>query len=55
MHAAYPSLDGQYTVFGKVTAGMDVVDKIANVPTIEAGRLDRPEKPVIIRSIEVYR
>ena len=55
MHAAYPSLDGQYTVFGKVTAGMEVVDKIANVPTIEAGRLDRPEKPVIIRSIEVYR
>jgi cyclophilin family peptidyl-prolyl cis-trans isomerase len=24
-----PELDGQYTVFGKVTSGMDVVDKIA--------------------------
>jgi cyclophilin family peptidyl-prolyl cis-trans isomerase len=23
-----PELDGQYTVFGKVTSGMDVVDKI---------------------------
>lgn len=55
MHAAYPSLDGQYTVFGKVTSGMDVVDKIANVPTNEPGRLDRPQKPVVIRTIEVYR
>ena len=26
---AAPELDGQYTVFGKVTSGMDVVDKIA--------------------------
>jgi cyclophilin family peptidyl-prolyl cis-trans isomerase len=26
-------LDGQYTVFGKVTSGMDVVDKIASVKT----------------------
>ena len=27
-----PSLDGQYTVFGEVIAGQDVVDKIANEP-----------------------
>ncbi len=27
-----PSLDGQYTVFGEVTEGQDVVDKIANEP-----------------------
>ena len=26
-------LDGQYTVFGKVTQGMDVVDKIASLKT----------------------
>jgi cyclophilin family peptidyl-prolyl cis-trans isomerase len=33
---AQPSLDGKYTVFGKVDNGMEVVDKIAAVPLIEA-------------------
>lgn len=37
--SAAPSLDGQYTAFGKVIAGLDVVDQIAAVPT---GTGDRP-------------
>ena len=46
------SAGGGYAVFGKVTGGMDVVDKIANVATTEkAGHEDVPIKPVHIRSI----
>ncbi len=45
-------LDGQYTVFGKVTKGMEVVDKIADVPTQNN---DFPVKPVQIIKIEVFK
>ena len=33
MHAAAPHLDGEYAAFGKLTEGLEVVDKIAMVPT----------------------
>jgi cyclophilin family peptidyl-prolyl cis-trans isomerase len=36
----YPSLDGDYTVFGEVVEGMDVVEKITSVKT------DRNDRPV---------
>ncbi|MFB6317556.1 peptidylprolyl isomerase [Saccharicrinis sp. FJH54] len=38
-----PALDGEYTVFGEVTEGMDVVDKIANLKT---DKNDRPYQDV---------
>jgi len=39
-----------YAVFGEVVEGMDVVDKIAVVPTTTRGRLDNvPQVPVVIR------
>ena len=45
-----------YTVFGKVTDGMDVVDKIATVPTGSKGfHQDVPLTPVIIKSIKVIK
>ena len=51
-HADVPQLDHQYTVFGEVTSGMDVVDKIANV---QRNQNDLPLKAVRIKTIEVYR
>ena len=50
MHGDAPYLDGQYTAFGKVTSGMDTVDKIATLPT---GANDRPNDPPSIKSITI--
>jgi len=49
MHADY-GLANQYTIFGEVTDGLDVVDAIAGAPT---GAQDRPGNPVTINSIDV--
>jgi cyclophilin family peptidyl-prolyl cis-trans isomerase len=46
-----PWLDGGYTVFGEVVSGLDVVDKIANVPT---GPGDKPVNPVTMK-IEIVK
>jgi cyclophilin family peptidyl-prolyl cis-trans isomerase len=44
--------DFGYAVFGKVTEGMDVVQKIAKVQTTASGQMrDVPSEPVIIKSI----
>ena len=43
-------LNGDYAVFGKVIAGMEVVDKIAGVPT---DRGDWPQKNVYIKKVEI--
>ena len=43
-----------YTVFGKVTQGMEVVDKIAKVPTGNAGYYENvPQTPVVIQAVKV--
>jgi dolichyl-diphosphooligosaccharide--protein glycosyltransferase len=48
------ALDHQYTVFGKVTNGMDVVDKIAALPTFKDGaNLDQPMNPNDARIISI--
>ncbi len=47
---ACPWLDGKHTVFGRVTAGMEVVDAISQV---ETGPGDRPVNDVRIESVAV--
>ena len=47
-----PSLDGNYTVFGQVISGMEVVDKIA---ATETGENDKPKKEIKIEKIEVIK
>lgn len=42
-------LDGQYTIFGEVVDGLDVIDKIA---TVDVDRYDRPYEDVFITAIK---
>ena len=50
MHKTSPHLDGAYAAFGKVTEGLDIVDKIAQVPT---DYIDKPLEPQVIKSMTV--
>ncbi len=50
MHRDAPHLDGQYAAFGKVTEGMDIVDKIAMTRT---GWGDKPIEEQKIQSIVI--
>ena len=45
-----PHLDGEYTVFGEVLEGLDIVDQIQQVKT---DRSDRPEQDVVIKKVIV--
>lgn len=54
-YGGYPSLYKQYTVFGQVVDGMDVVDEIAKVEKIQSTsrELSTPVEDIIIETIEV--
>jgi cyclophilin family peptidyl-prolyl cis-trans isomerase len=47
---AAPWLDGKHTVFGRVTSGMDVVDRISQA---DRDANDRPREPVAIDRVEL--
>ncbi len=54
MHEDSPHLDGQYAAFGEVVSGIEVVDKIASVPTASYGWYqDVPTEPVVIEKAEL--
>ena len=47
-----PHLDGNYTVFGEVTSGIDIVEKISKTNT---GKMDRPKEDIRILKMEVVK
>ncbi len=50
MHETSPHLDGAYAAFGKVTEGLEIIDKIAQTPTTFG---DKPVEPQVIQSMTV--
>jgi cyclophilin family peptidyl-prolyl cis-trans isomerase len=52
MHADVP-IPKNYVIFGKVTAGLDVVDKIATSPTKPGGENSTPVTPTSVNSVTI--
>jgi len=48
-----PGFDGQYSIFGRVIDGMNVVDSIARAPM--EGKTDRPRDPVVVNRAYVVK
>ena len=55
MHQDYPMLPKDYVIFGKVSEGLEVVDKIAEaeITVNSSGEASKPVKPVKILGIQI--
>jgi cyclophilin family peptidyl-prolyl cis-trans isomerase len=52
--AKAPAMDGGYTLFGKITRGLDVAHIINDRPNVEDGDFnDRPRTPVVIQEVTI--
>src|SRR5437867_5284711 len=53
--APVPRLDGQYTTFGKLIKGDDVLEKIGGTPVTRnsSGEMSKPRKRVVVESIKI--
>ena len=54
MHKDY-DLPKNYVIFGKVTEGLEIIDKIAQAPVKTGGEGSTPVNPVTIGSIEILK
>jgi cyclophilin family peptidyl-prolyl cis-trans isomerase len=52
MHADY-GLPPNYTIFGELTEGQDVLDAIATAPTKSGGEGSSPAEPAVIKSVKI--
>lgn len=52
-HGEAGFLDNQYTAFGKLVDGFDVLDEIANAATLPGGEGSRPSEPVSVETVVV--
>jgi cyclophilin family peptidyl-prolyl cis-trans isomerase len=52
MHADY-GLPPNYTIFGELTEGLDVLDTIATAPTKAGGEGSTPSEPAVIKSVKI--
>lgn len=53
MHAANAGLNNQYTAFGQVLEGLDVLDKIITTPVTDRNGSTKPEDRPVIKSIRI--